>query len=66
MQRHLSYYFCSLTTDMNRVTVSQNPPVPTARPSRHDSVEGWRGVRVHYFLLLAVCQSPFVSSQWPL
>ena len=50
--------FFSLTTDMNRV--SQNLRVPTARGvSDYDP-----GVRVHYFLLLAVCQFPFVFSRW--
>ena len=57
MQRHLSYHFFSLTTDTNRV--SQNPRVPVAQ----QDAEQWSlGVRVHNFLLLAVCQFPFVSS----
>ena len=58
MQRHLSYYFFSLTTDMNRA--SQNPRVPAAQQDMCFAP----GVRVHYFLLLVVFQFPFVSSQW--
>jgi hypothetical protein len=52
MQLHLSlsYYFYSLTTDINRV--SQNPRVPAAHGGMLNSSPG---VRVHYFLLLAVC-----------
>jgi hypothetical protein len=56
--RHLSYYFFSLTTDLNHV--SQNPEVPEAQRKTVSDP----GVRVHFFLLLAVCQLPFVSSQW--
>jgi hypothetical protein len=55
MQRHLSYYFFSLTTDMN--PASQNPRVPAA----WDGLTGYvPGVCVHYILLLTVCQ--FLSS----
>ena len=37
MQRHLSYYFFSLTTDINRS--SKNPRVPAAKPGsdKHDN-----------------------------
>ena len=65
MQRHLSYYFFSLTTDINRA--SKNPRVPAARPpqrnffKKRDSDDAYApGVRVLFFLLLAVSQSPFV------
>ena len=53
MQCHISYYSItgSLTTDMNHV--SQNPRVPVAQQPEVD--DGSPGVRVHYFLLLAVC-----------
>ena len=44
----------SLTTNMDRV--SQNPRVPAAHPDRHYTAPG---VRVHYFLLLVVCQFSF-------
>ena len=45
----LSYYFFSLTTDMN--LASRNPRVPAAQPNMVNTP----GVRVHYYLLLAVC-----------
>ena len=55
MQRHLSYYYFSLTTDMNRV--SQNPRVPTAQ---RDMVTGCApGVRVHYFFASGCLSIPF-------
>ena len=44
MQRHLPYYFFSLTTDVNRV--SQNTLVPTAQQGAKGP-----GVRFHYCLL---------------
>ena len=44
--------------DMNRV--SRNPRVPAVQQVEY----GERGVRVRYFLLLAFCQFPFVSSRW--
>jgi hypothetical protein len=55
-------FFCffSLTTDMN--PVSQNPRVPAAEPCGSDD-ESVPGVSV-LDLLLALYQSPFVSSQW--
>ena len=57
----ITILFFSLTTDMN--PFSLNPRVPAAQPGvRHNT--NIAGVRVHYFLLLAVFQSPFVSSQW--
>ena len=43
MQRHLSYYFFSLTTDIYRE--SQNPLVPAAKQGMGNEP----GVRVHYF-----------------
>ena len=52
MQCHLSCYFFSLTTDMNRV--SQVPAVQHRASGSHN-----HGVRVHYVLLLAVCEFPF-------
>jgi hypothetical protein len=45
MQRHLTYYFFSLTSDMNHV--SQSPPVPAAPQGMTDITI--REVRVHYF-----------------
>ena len=57
MQRHFLYYFFSLTTDINRV--SQNPRVPVSALGKDDNKPG---VRVHYFLLLAVCQSSIVPN----
>jgi hypothetical protein len=58
MQRHdLSYYSFSLTMDMN--LDSQSPRVPVAQGENSDY-----GVRVRYFLFLAVCQFPFVSRLW--
>jgi hypothetical protein len=55
MQRHLSYCFFSLTTDLNRF--SRNPRVAAAWDGLAGCVPG---VRVHYILLLTVCQ--FLSS----
>ena len=55
------FFLFSLTTDVNHS--SQNPPVPAAYIN---GVPEGRipGVRIHYFFLfLAVCQFPFVSSQ---
>ena len=62
-QGHLSFYFFSLTTDINRA--SKNPRVPAAQPGsdKHDD-DYVLGVRVPFLLLLAVSRSPFVSSQW--
>ena len=68
MQHHLSYYFFSLTTDMNRD--SQNLRVPQA--AEQDKViipkHSVRGV-CPFFFFPAVCHLthwhlPFVSSQW--
>ena len=56
MQRHLSYYFFSLTTDVNRV--SQNPLVPAAQSVNLNT--GVPGVRVHFF-----CDRPSVNSISP-
>ena len=66
-QCHLSYYFFSLTTDVNRV--SQNPRVPAAQesPYGHPSM-----VRVHYFFTccllipfrLQTMASPTEGDQW--
>ena len=58
MQLHLSYYFFSLTRDMNRH--SQNPKVPTAKENNKNDP----GVRVQIFLRLAICQFSFASSLW--
>ena len=58
-QRDLSYYFFSLTTDIDRA--SKNPQVPEASQSGFFSGLN-SGVRVLFFLLLAVCQSPLVFS----
>ena len=57
MQHQLSHYFSSLTTDMNRD--ARNPRVPGAYEQGF-----FVGVRVNVFLLLAICQFPFVPSQW--
>ena len=46
MQHHLSYYFPSLTTDMNRDC--HNPQVIAAQ-ERQEYALPLRGVRVHYF-----------------
>ena len=60
MQHHHCHtVFFSLTTNMNRD--SQNPRVPGVPDGKGDIY----GVRVHNFLLLAICQFPFVCSQWP-
>ena len=48
----LSYFFFSLTMDINRA--SKNPLVPVAKPDRFYSCS-W--VRVHYILLLAIAES---------
>ena len=62
-QRDLSYYFSSLTTDIN--PESKKPRVPAAQPqSKLSNDKSVPGVRVLFFLFLAVCQSPLVSSQW--
>ena len=47
-QRHFSYYFFSLTTDINRA--SKNPRVPAAQPDsdKHDD-KYVLGVRVLFF-----------------
>ena len=57
MQYHLSHYFSSLTTDMNRD--SQNPLVPEAHGGKLKSGQSVYvpGVRVHVF-----CFSLFVNS----
>ena len=47
MQRHLLYYFFSLTSDMNH-HVTQNSPVPVPAASQLDGPYVI-GVRVHYF-----------------
>jgi hypothetical protein len=54
---------------MNRA--SWNPRVPALQPGSYTHYTSARegninisGVRVHFFLLLAVYQFPFVSSQW--
>ena len=59
---YLSYYFFSLTTDLNRS--SWNPRVPAAAAGPDDWISSVLGVRVYYSLLLALCRFPFVSSQW--
>ena len=56
MQRHLSYYFFSLTTDIYRV--SQNPLVPAAKQGMGHAP----GVRVHHDYFASGCLSiPFCS-----
>ena len=57
-------YLFSLTTAMNRY--SHNPRVPTTREFVFKLKSSVPGVRVHYSLLLAFCQFPFVASQWQL
>ena len=50
-----------------RVFQSQNPRVPEAQveaAQRSKFGQSVIGVRVRYFLLLAICQFPFVSSRW--
>ena len=59
MQRHLSYNFFSLTTDIN--SVSQNPLVPVAAQVPATMYYNEPGVRVDYICLPAICQFPFVS-----
>ena len=54
IQRHFVFFFFSLTTDMNHN--SQNPRVPVSRGVWHGAFAS--GVRVRYFLILAV--SPIV------
>ena len=65
---HLSYHSFSLTSDiLFRVFQSQNPRVPEAQveaAQRSKFGQSVIGVRVRYFLLLAICQFPFVSSRW--
>ena len=52
IQRHLSYYFFSLTTDMKRV--SKNPRVPAVQPGvRYNT--NVAGVRVRYFFAFWLC-----------
>ena len=53
MQPHWSYYFFSLTTDVNRVY--QNPVVPTVTQNWYNNIK----VRAHFVLHPAVCQFPF-------
>ena len=61
MQSHLLSYFYSLTTDIN--PASQNLRVFSSPPGLNKSdALNVPGVRVHFFLLLVVCQSAFVSS----
>ena len=60
MQYHLSYYFFSLTTDVN--CSAQNPQVPAVK--KDIGYYSACGVRVLFFFLLAICQFPFVPSQW--
>jgi hypothetical protein len=50
--------FFSLTSDIN--PTSKTPRVPTAREGMRINGDQLPGVRVHYILLLAVCQ--FLSS----
>ena len=45
MQYHLSYYFFSLTTDMNRFSQTRNPRVPESQKGQG----GARGVCVLFF-----------------
>ena len=59
MQRHLSFFFFSLTTDMNHVFQNSVVPALPQNPNKNDP-----GVRVDYFLFPAVCQLPFVSREW--
>ena len=52
MQHHLSFYFFSLTTDMN--SLSQNTRVPAAHEGNtHDP-----GVGVHFFCFWLSANSP--------
>ena len=55
MQRHLSYYSFSLTTDINRVYV--NPRVPAARSQLF--VRNVIGVRVHLLFASGCLSIPF-------
>ena len=52
MQPHWSYYFFSLTTDVNRIY--QNPVVPTVTQNWYNNIK----VRAHFVLHPAVCQFP--------
>ena len=54
MQRHLSYYFFSLTTDINGVC--QNPRVPAAERSMTITAPG---VRAHCFFASGCLSIPF-------
>ena len=56
MQRHLLYYFFSLTTDMN--PFSPIPQVPAAKPGRRNNTN-IAGVRVHYFFASGCLSIPF-------
>ena len=60
IQYHLSCYFFSLTTDINRV--SQNPLVPAALP-KPIWIDSLSGVRIFFFA--SGCKSiTFISRQW--
>ena len=53
MQRHFPYYFFSLTTDMNHISL--NLQVPTAQQGRSYAP----GVRLHYFFASGCLSIPF-------
>ena len=57
---HFSYYFFSLTTDLNRA--SQNPRVPVSALGKDDNNPG---VRVHY-LFTSGCLSILFHLEWQL
>ena len=56
MQRHLPYYFSSLTTDMNRF--SENPRVLTV-PQKGMPIDLETGVRIHCFFASSCLSIPF-------
>ena len=60
MQPHFSYYFFSLTTDLNRA--SQNPRVPVSALGKDNNNPG---VRVHYFFASG-CLSILFHPEWQL
>ena len=70
-RHHLSYYFFSLTTDINRA--SKNPRVPAAQPDsdKHDD-KYVLGVRVLFFCfwlsvnLLSFLVNGYSEGRWPM